>query len=125
MTRPPARASVEPGRRLITTTKPTTDLAPGDSIRLPGSGSYPIAAPPLHIPQTTRGALVVVALAWSPLAILAAPTDAWEATSLDPPIYQRASCPACAGSGRCPDPWNWRTPRRTASGERDRRERAA
>jgi hypothetical protein len=94
--------------------KPTAALRPGDSIRITGLGAFTIAATSIPLPRTarTREPMVCVPLGWAPLAIAATADTVWDAASVDPPIWRPRSCPACGGSGRCPDPWNWTGGRR-------------
>ncbi|MFI7028385.1 hypothetical protein ACIBK1_06720 [Microbispora rosea] len=76
--------------------KATTELAPGDSVRIAGLGTFAVAAAPAILNR----AHVVVPLGWERLAILAHPDATWDAASVTPPIWRHRSCRACGGSGR-------------------------
>ncbi len=94
------------GHELVTQVKTSPELWCADSVHIAGLGRFAVAAPPVELP----GHEVLIRLAWERLAVVAAIDAQWETTSLHPPIYRHRSCPACGGSGRCPDPWNWRQP---------------
>jgi hypothetical protein len=84
------------GHRLIQATKTTTQLAPGESVRIAGLGVFAIAATPTTLP----GGTTVVPLGWDRLAILADAGAVWDAAGVQPPIWKHRSCRACGGSGR-------------------------
>ncbi|MGH3326789.1 MAG: hypothetical protein ACRDPT_03155 [Streptomycetales bacterium] len=94
------------GHEVVTAVKTTPELWCADAIHIAGFGTFAVAAPPVELP----GHEVLIRLAWERLAVVAAIDAEWEAVSVHPPIYRHRSCPACAGTGRCPDPWNWRQP---------------
>ena len=84
------------------------ELEPGDRLRVPGLATFTVAAAAFPLP----GAKAVVRLSWERLAVMAADDEIWDVvTSVGAPAYQRRSCPACGGSGACPDPWRWRADR--------------
>lgn len=89
------------GHRLLRAVKPTTALAPGESVKIPGLGAFTIAAGPIPMPHRQ----VCVPLGWSRLAIVAPHDAQWDAVSLDPPIWRHRPCLACGGSGRRPGSW--------------------
>ncbi|REE96636.1 hypothetical protein [Thermomonospora umbrina] len=84
---------------LIQAVKTTDALLPGENVKIPGLGAFTIAAAPFAV----TGGRVCVPLGWSRLAVLAAADARWDTAGVAPPIWRHRSCPACGGSGRCPD----------------------
>lgn len=83
------------GHRLVSAAT-TSRLAPGDSVRIAGLGTFAVAAAPILV----RADLVAVPLGWERLGIVAHPAAVWDACSVDPPIWRHRPCRACGGSGR-------------------------
>jgi hypothetical protein len=98
----PRRHALPPGHQLITAVKATTGLAPGDKVHIAGLGAFAVSAHPIPVPRTRAGDLVCVPLGWERLALLAARHAAWDAISIDPPIWRHRPCRTCGGSGRQP-----------------------
>ncbi|WP_214412316.1 hypothetical protein [Sphaerisporangium fuscum] len=92
----PISKHLPPRHTVNQSSKTTTALTPGESIRIAGLGTFAIAA----VPALLTPGQAVVPLGWERLAILAHPQATWDATSITPPIWRHRSCRFCGGSGR-------------------------